>query len=95
MVLGCTHFVYLAEALEIASGSAVRDGCAVIDSRDGVARQTKRIAARLRAGAEAAASSMSDTRSPSEALLYITGTALPDRYVELAARFAVRPVGVL
>lgn len=83
VVLGCTHFVYLAEELSRLLG----DGRVVIDSRDGVARQAARVAA------EAARVSPASTASP--ARLYVTGGSLSDRYRELCQRFFVEPVGTL
>lgn len=80
VVLGCTHFVYLAEELAAALGNR----CAVIDSRYGVARQTARVAAQLPEGS---------TDGPPR--LYVTGARMPSRYEELARRFEVEPAGSL
>lgn len=80
VVLGCTHFVYLAEELAAALGN----GCTVVDSRDGVARQTARVAARLAPGS-----------ADGPARLYVTGDRVPPRYEELARQFEIEPVGSL
>lgn len=47
IILGCTHFIHMAEDIQKAAGSSVR----VIDSRDGVVRQAMRVIGGAPAGA--------------------------------------------
>ena len=45
IILGCTHFIHMADDIQNAAGSSVR----VIDSRDGVVNQTMRVLERVEA----------------------------------------------
>ena len=51
IILGCTHFIHMADDIQKAAGSSVR----VIDSRDGVVNQTMRILDQVSHGSEACA----------------------------------------
>lgn len=83
VVLGCTHFVYLKESLSALLGGESR----VIDSRDGVARQVARVV-----GLRGSACRRPSGRPPR---LFVTETRVPDRYLSLAADFAVQQTDVL
>lgn len=88
VVLGCTHFVYLAKEI----GEALGEGVQVLDSRDGVCRQLERIV-----GVRPA-----ETDRKRESVLYVTGfdgagDAADEkrRYTEFAAHFGLTYGGVI
>ncbi|HUX11835.1 MAG TPA: glutamate racemase [Spirochaetia bacterium] len=87
VVLGCTHFVYLAAEIEEALGQGVR----VLDSREGVAEQLARVITRAR-----------DAQSPKRAdSFYVTGFEnlstgnQEESYRAFAVRFGMRYEGVI
>lgn len=84
IVLGCTHFLFLAAEFAQAAGAGVR----IVDSRDGVAAQLRRV---LSAGPGFNA----DTRRGSD-LMVLSGSAPFDaKYAGFAARFGLEPAGPL
>lgn len=96
LVLGCTHFVFLADRLqELLQGTVD-----VIDSRDGVIRQLKRVLSAAEGGQTAAAeenpADAGAGRTAGTANLYVTME--PERnslFAILAERFEYRYRGVL
>jgi glutamate racemase len=82
VVLACTHFLHLEEEFKAELGK----GIAVVDSREGVARQV----ARLLDGAEAA----HDERQGD--CLYLTGpNPIEERYVFFARKFGLSLAGII
>ena len=87
IILGCTHFIHMADDIQKAAGSSVR----VIDSRDGVVNQTMRILDQVSHGSEACAEKPTQTKKntcPVENMtFYITGvrdTVAEEEYRTLA-----------
>lgn len=90
VVLGCTHFVYLAKEIGEVFGDAVQ----VLDSREGVCRQLERVIGKP-------ATSRGGTSEP-QSVFYVTGFSGADnaseekaRYREFAARFGLAYGGVI
>lgn len=84
IVLGCTHFLYLASEFAEVSGPGVR----IIDSRDGVIAQLRRVLA--------AGPGLADNRPDGPDLMYLTGPdPFGDKYASFAARFGLEPAGSL
>ncbi len=84
IVLGCTHFLHVAREFEAEAG----EGMLVVDSRDGVAAQLRRV---LETGPGLAAS-----RKEEKSLFYITGKAVAEeRYHLFARRFGLELAGSL
>jgi glutamate racemase len=89
IVLGCTHFLYLAAEFAELAGPAVR----IVDSRDGVAAQLRRV---VSAGAEAAgAGSLQERRDDPDIMLLSGAEPFDAKYASFAARFGLRPEGSL
>jgi glutamate racemase len=83
LVLGCTHFLHLEEEFRVLLDA---EEIALVDSREGVARQVCRIA-----GAAA-----SQGEAPGFDTLYVTGQQPPeDRYGWFAQEYALRLDGTL
>ncbi len=84
IVLGCTHFLFLAPEFAEAAGSGVR----IVDSRDGVASQLRRV---LSSGA-----GLNAARPPEPDAMYLSGEGpFGAKYEGFAARFGLRPAGIL
>lgn len=80
IILGCTHFLHLAEILSAEAGSAVQ----VVDSRAGVARQAMRL---LHASDESAV-----THDDADESLFVTGFTRPEdrrEYELLCSQFSI------
>lgn len=87
IILGCTHFIHLAEELQTAAGSSIR----VIDSRDGVMKQALKLAAQDFSAAENA--ERISAPCVEDMSFYITGNADGDctqKYQALAERLHIR-----
>ncbi len=84
IVLGCTHFLHVAGEFEAEAG----EGILVVDSRDGVAAQLRRV---LETGPGLAAPGKEE-----KSLFYITGDAVPEeRFCLFAQRFGLEFAGSL
>jgi len=57
IILGCTHFIHMADDIQKAAGSSVR----VVDSRDGVVNQTMRVLEQVSHGTPAPGSQSAET----------------------------------
>jgi glutamate racemase len=89
IVLGCTHFLHLEEEFRRVLDS---EGIALVDSREGVARQVARLVKRS-ADVPLSESPDPDRRRDS---LYVTGQAsVEERYLYFASRFGLRLEGTL
>jgi len=101
LVLGCTHFLHLEPEFRHLLND---EGIALVDSRDGVARQVQRLLA-LSGGGEGGSpqgprgggqesSGPESSREPD--LLYVTGTSpIEERYGYFAAQFGLRLAGAI
>lgn len=69
IILGCTHFIHMAEDIQKAAGSSVR----VIDSRDGVVKQAMRV---IGGGARAGAPKADESAARGNGLLKAAECAL-------------------
>lgn len=84
IVLGCTHFLYLAPEFAELAGPGVR----VVDSRDGVAAQLRRVVS--------AGPGLAPSRPAGPDLFFVSGAApLEPRYAATAARFGLERGGSL
>ena len=82
VVLGCTHFIYVSEEINRALGPQVK----VIDSRDGVSNQVKRVLSGV----------LRDSPNPSYSDFYNTSTQENDRnYLEICRSFKLNFRGEL
>ena len=89
LVLGCTHFLHLEEEFR---GILDAEGIALVDSREGVARQVERLLPSS-AGRRSSPPQGSEKQRDS---LYVTGSAaVEDRYRYFASRFGLRLEGAL
>ena len=85
IILGCTHFIHMADDIQKAAGSSVR----VIDSRDGVVNQTMRV---LEACMSQSAKAKKNTCTVENMTFYITGvrdTVAEDEYRTLARNLKI------
>ncbi|MFQ3619738.1 MAG: glutamate racemase [Spirochaetales bacterium] len=83
VVLGCTHFLYLEEELREKLGESIE----LIDSRDGVGRQLKRVLEKY---------SIPNPKPKKKDLLYLTGTGpIEERYFIFAKMFNLEVAGLL
>ena len=85
LVLGCTHFLHLESEFR---SLLEEEGIALVDSRDGVARQVQRLLG------EHASPSAPDGRAP-DSLFVTGGTPVESRYGYFAARFGLLLAGAL
>jgi len=93
LVLGCTHFLHLEpEFRHLLNG----EGIALVDSRDGVARQVQRLLEGLAAQPAGAGTRLEARRDRQPDALYVTGTSpIEDRYRYFSARFGLQLAGPL
>jgi glutamate racemase len=68
IILGCTHFIHMADIIQKAAGSAVQ----VVDSRDGVVRQALKVE-RMHEVQNASVSSENLHTEPADKTLFVTG----------------------
>jgi len=92
IILGCTHFIHMADDIQKAAGSSVR----VVDSRDGVVNQTMRVLDQVSNGTPAHATKSAQTKkntcSVENMTFYITGvrdTVAEDEYRTLARNLKI------
>jgi glutamate racemase len=87
LVLGCTHFLHLEEEFRDLLG---REGITLVDSRDGVTRQVRRLIAAAAPGT-VRAQTAPGVPADGESLLYVTGPVpLEERYSWFADRYHLR-----
>jgi len=102
IVLGCTHFLYLAAEFAELAGPSVR----IVDSRDGVAAQLRRVVGALAPAAGstlhggapggAALAPIGQERHDEPDIMLLSGAEPFDaKYASFAARFGLRPEGSL
>ncbi len=94
IVLGCTHFLYLAAEFAELAGPSVR----IVDSRDGVAAQLRRVVGAGALSANAAAAAAGDNQEGLDApdIMLLSGAEpFDEKYASFAARFGLRPEGSL
>lgn len=88
LVLGCTHFLHLEPEFR---ALLKHEGITLVDSRDGVARQVKKLLGDATPGADGGRD-----RDADPDLLYVTGSApIEERYSYFAERFGLRLAGTL
>ena len=83
IILGCTHFIHMADDIQKAAGSSVR----VVDSRDGVVNQTMRVLDSTKS-----AQAKKNTCSVENMTFYITGVR--DAVAENEYRTLARNLGI-
>lgn len=83
IILGCTHFIHMADDIQKAAGSSVR----VVDSRDGVVNQTMRVLESAKS-----AQAKKNTCSVENMTFYITGVR--DAVAENEYRTLARNLGI-
>ena len=83
IILGCTHFIHMADDIQKAAGSSVR----VVDSRDGVVNQTMRVLECAKS-----AKAKKNTCSVENMTFYITGVR--DAVAENEYRTLARNLGI-
>lgn len=83
LILACTHFIFLEEELKKALGSKVK----IVDSREGVARQTARILEREKRRNEAS--------GVTQGRFFVTSPSDTDMYKRFSEMFQLIPEGVL
>ncbi len=84
IILGCTHFIHMADDIQKAAGASVR----VVDSRDGVVNQTMRVLEACRTSAQA----KKNTCNVENMTFYITGVrdaVAEDEYRTLARNLCI------
>lgn len=94
IVLGCTHFLYLATEFAELAGPSVR----IVDSRDGVAAQLRRVVGVGAQSARSPASAAGDNQEVLDApdIMLLSGAEpFDEKYASFAARFGLRPEGSL
>jgi len=94
LVLGCTHFLHLEREFR----SLLDDeGIALVDSREGVARQVQRLLARQASQVSGTSRSSLEGRGGKEPdALYVTGgSPIEDRYGYFCGQFGLRLAGEL
>lgn len=91
LVLGCTHFLHLEPEFR---SLLDEEGIALVDSRDGVARQVRRLLDGLTPARGAGTPVTAGDREPDA--MYVTGSRpIEERYGFFSARFGLRLAGVL
>ncbi|MFW6343690.1 MAG: glutamate racemase [Sediminispirochaetaceae bacterium] len=83
LILACTHFIFMEEELKKALGSRVK----IVDSREGVARQTARILEREKR--------RDKSGGVKQGRFYVTAPADTDTYKRFSEMFQLIPEGVL
>ncbi|MCR4939886.1 MAG: glutamate racemase [Treponemataceae bacterium] len=93
IILGCTHFIHMADEIQKAAGSSVQ----VVDSRDGVVNQTLRVleasdSDKSEAACSASLQAKKNTRNVENMTFYITGvrdTLAEEEYRTLARNLEI------
>jgi glutamate racemase len=91
LILGCTHFIHMADIIRQAAGSAVQ----VVDSRDGVVRQALKV---RQAHEKIQQDENSACSGPGDRTLFVTGFKQKkdaDEYSVLCSHFNIKWCGIL